>query len=257
MSSSIVGGLVDAGMAPQSITVSDPVNESLTRLRTHWPINTTSSNIGAVKAADVIVLAVKPQVLVKVCEEVSSHLSQGVLILSIAAGMSSEKIDAALGSNQAVVRCMPNTPALVKQGASVLFANERVSSAQKHIANSVLDAVGSVAWIEDESLMDAVTALSGSGPAYFFLVIEAMIDAGVSLGLDLKLATELATQTAFGSALLVKESAEEVAELRRKVTSPNGTTQRAIESFETSQLRDIFKQAMQACAARSKELGLE
>lgn len=257
MASSIIGGLIDAGLSPQLITVSDPFSESLTRLRTHWPVNTSTNNIEAIKDADVIVLAVKPQVLPGVCEEVKQHLPQRTLILSIAAGISSDKIDQSLGTKQAIVRCMPNTPALVKQGASVLFANARVSPAQKQIADNILHAVGTVAWIEDEKLMDAVTAVSGSGPAYFFLVIEAMIEAGVALGLDAKLAKELATQTAFGSSLLARESSDEVAELRRKVTSPNGTTERAIQSFENNQLRDIFKQAMQACALRSKELGCE
>lgn len=257
MASSIIGGLIDAGLSPQLISVSDPVEDSLSRLRTRWPVNTTTNNIEAVKNADVIVLAVKPQVLLGVCEELKHALSQGVLILSIAAGMSSGKIDGTLGANQAIVRCMPNTPALVKQGASVLFANEHVSSAQRQIAENILLAVGTVAWIEDENLMDAVTAVSGSGPAYFFLVIEAMTEAGIALGLDAKLAKELATQTAYGSSLLARESTDEVAELRRKVTSPNGTTERAIESFENNRLRDIFRQAMQACATRSKELGSE
>lgn len=257
MATSVIGGLVDAGHRPELITVSDPIEDSLRRLRANWPVHTTRSNLDAIADADVIMLAVKPQVLVEVCTEIRGKLPSGILILSIAAGKSTTTINQALGGKCAVIRCMPNTPALVKEGASVLFANSRVNEAQKHIAQSILAAVGTVSWIEDEALMDAVTAVSGSGPAYFFLVIESMIEAGVKLGLAPELARDLAIQTALGAAQLAKSSEDEVAELRRKVTSPKGTTERAIQTFESLQLRDIFSRAMEACAARSKELGSE
>lgn len=257
MASSIIGGLVEAGHSPELITVSDPLEESLKRLRAGWPVQTTTSNCEAIGEADVVILAVKPQMLLQVCDEIRAALPAGVLVLSIAAGKSSEAIARALGTNCAIVRCMPNTPALVKQGASVLFANAQVNPAQKQIADSILAAVGTVAWIENEDLMDAVTAVSGSGPAYFFLVIESMIAAGEKLGLDHALAEALAIQTAVGAAQLAKFSEDDVAELRRKVTSPRGTTERAIQTFESRQLRDIFSEAMEACAQRSKELGTE
>lgn len=255
MASSIIGGLLETNQNPGDITVSDPNLESLARLKQQFRINTTSSNTDAVSHADVVLLAVKPQLLADVCAEISDAVPDNALIISIAAGISSKRISDALGSQCALVRCMPNTPALVKQAASALYANQYVNEQQKQLADDILAAVGLVSWIEDEILMDAVTAVSGSGPAYFFLVIEAMIDAGVELGLERDLASALATQTAFGAALLAKNSSDDVAELRRKVTSPKGTTERAIESFEKNQLRDIFSQAMKACALRSQELG--
>ncbi len=257
MASSIIGGLIEAGFGADSITVSDPNPNSLAGLSERWGLRTTHSNQTAVKQADVVVIAVKPQVLFEVCEDISASLQPNSLVISIAAGKNSNGIDAALGGEKAIVRCMPNTPALVKQGASVLFANACVTAEQKAIAHTILEAVGYVAWIEDEALMDAVTALSGSGPAYIFLVIEAMIDAGIELGLAPDLAENLALQTALGASQLAEQSEDKVAELRRKVTSPKGTTERAIETFEARHLRDIFKDAMRACALRSKELGAE
>ncbi len=255
MASSIIGGLVDAGLPTECISVSDPNEASLENLKALWPLQTSTRNTDIVTNADVVVLAVKPQILVPVCEGLKDALPEGCLILSIAAGLSSTTISQALGGKTEIVRCMPNTPALVKQGASVLFATPAVTDKQKASADQVLRAVGRVDWIDDETLMDAVTAVSGSGPAYFFLVIEAMIDAGVELGLTRELANNLALQTALGASQLAINSVDDVAELRRKVTSPKGTTEQAIKTFESLGLRDIFKQAMQACAARSHELG--
>ena len=257
MASAIIGGLVEAGVPSENISVSDPLESNLQRLNESWSVKTSSSNLDVIAGSDIVILAVKPQVLLAVCEEIRQQLAEGCLVLSIAAGLSSAKIDQALGGSRAVIRCMPNTPALVKQGASVLVANSLVSEAQKQAAESILAAVGTVSWIEDEAQMDAVTAVSGSGPAYFFLVIESMIDAGVSLGLDAELAQKLALQTALGAAQLACDSEDPVAELRRKVTSPNGTTERAIQTFESKELREIFRQAMEACALRSQELGAD
>jgi len=149
---------------------------------------------------------------------------------------------------------MPNTPSQVRVGASGLFANAQVSSAQKSTANTILGAVGIVQWVDDEALINPVTAVSGSGPAYFFLVMEAMIDAGVELGLSRSTATELTLQTALGAAILAKQSNVDVAELRRQVTSPNGTTEQAINSFENDQIRVMFSRAMAACSNRAVEL---
>ena len=255
MASSIIGGLLDNGIDPSRIVASDPNEESLGKLKQQYSISITTSNVQAVSSADVVVLAVKPQVLVAVCEEVAPAFPASSLCISIAAGITTARISASLGQNRAIVRCMPNTPALVQQGASVLFANNQASETQKQLAEDMLTAVGTVNWITEEALMDAVTAVSGSGPAYIFLVIEAMTEAGVKLGLEKDVAATLAQQTAYGAALLAKESTDDVAELRRKVTSPNGTTEQAILSFEKNKLRDIFMQAMTACAERSHELG--
>ena len=255
MASSIIGGLIQSGWQADTISVSDPNPQTRVSLESQFKVRTYPSNIEAAAKADVVLLAVKPQVIGDVCDEIATHLATGSLVLSIAAGVSSASMAQRLKPGSAIVRCMPNTPALLQHGASVLFANVHVSEAQKQLAQKILNAVGDAHWIDAEELMDAVTAVSGSGPAYFFLILEAMIDAGVELGLDNTLASALATQTALGAAALAKQSPEEITTLRKRVTSPNGTTERAIESFENQGLRDIFKEAMTACAQRSKELG--
>lgn len=176
------------------------------------------------------------------------------MLISIAAGITTQSLAQWLGEDQAIVRCMPNTPSQLRAGASGLFANARVSDGQKSIANSILGAVGIVQWVKDEAQLNPVTAVSGSGPAYFFLVMEAMIEAGVKLGLERECATELTLQTAMGAAMLAKSSDLEVAELRRRVTSPKGTTEQAILSFERDDIRGIVERAMGACSQRAQEL---
>jgi pyrroline-5-carboxylate reductase len=218
-------------------------------------VRTTSDNIAAVAAADVVVLAVKPQAMKQVLQPLATTLQQRQpLIISIAAGIEIASIARWLGGDLPIVRCMPNTPALVQLGATGLFANAQVSSEQKKLADSILRAVGIALWVDSEAQLDAVTAVSGSGPAYFFLVMEAMRDAGEKLGLARDAAAQLTMQTALGAARMALDSDVDVAELRRRVTSPNGTTERAIASFENDKLRDLFERALSACDARSREL---
>lgn len=257
MASSIIGGLVEGGFSASRITATDPHAPSLERLQARFGIHTQTDNGAAVAAADVVILAVKPQVLQTVCRELAPHLGHRPLLLSIAAGIDCASLERWLGGSPALVRCMPNTPALVHSGASGLYANARVSEEQRQLADAILAAVGVVRWLQREADLDAVTAVSGSGPAYYFLFMEAMIEAGVAQGLDRDTATALTLQTALGAARLASDSDVDVAELRRRVTSPNGTTEEAIRAFENDGLRAMVARAMDACAERSREMARE
>ena len=227
---------------------------------TDFGINTESNNNDACQNADVIVLAVKPQILQAVAKDLYDMLQQRQnppLIISIAAGITSQHLGQWLGQTLAIVRCMPNTPALIQQGASGLFANSHTSATQKQLTETLLKAVGVVSWVDNEDLIDSVTAVSGSGPAYFFLMMEAMIEAGIKQGLSQQTATTLTLQTALGAAKLAQSSDVNVDELRRRVTSPGGTTEQAILSFEQDGLRNTVDKAMQACADRSVAMAKE
>lgn len=255
MARSLIGGLINNGFAPQSIHVADPNMEALQALSSHFPVQTFTDNAAAIANADVVILAVKPQQLQKVTREMSAHWQQGKLLVSIAAGIRLEDIGRWLGGdNAAIVRAMPNTPSLVQAGATALCANPHVSRDQHELAESILRAVGLALWVKDEAQMDAVTALSGSGPAYFFLVIEAMQAAGMELGLPEDTARLLALETAFGAAKMALESDESACVLRQRVTSPGGTTERALDAFEQGDLRGLFKTALTAAAHRANEL---
>ncbi|WP_372748251.1 pyrroline-5-carboxylate reductase [Litorivivens sp.] len=258
MASSIIGGLVASGFDAGAIWAADPSAESLSRLQQVAPVNTTSDNSAAVAAADVVVLAVKPQIMKAVAEGLAADVqARKPLIISIAAGIEVASLQHWLGGNQAIVRTMPNTPALVRAGATGLFANGEVSDEQRRQAATIMQAVGSVRWFDTEAALDAVTAVSGSGPAYFFLVMEAMQSAGEKLGLSADDAKALTLQTALGAATMALQSDVEPDELRRRVTSPNGTTERAIGELEQGGLRNIFEQALTAARDRSIELSRE
>jgi pyrroline-5-carboxylate reductase len=255
MASSIIGGLVATGFDPGSIIASDPFPESLSKLQKIAPVIITNDNHQAIAKADVVVLAVKPQLMKTILEEVStSAQQQQPLIISIAAGIESSSLDKWLGGNMPIVRCMPNTPALVQTGATALFANAKVTSDQKTLADSILRSVGIALWVEEENALDAVTAVSGSGPAYFFLVMEAMQAAGEQLGLSADEAKQLTLQTALGAAQMAISSDVDTAELRRRVTSPGGTTAEAIKVFEAEGLPETFSRALTACRDRSEQL---
>ncbi|PCK10021.1 MAG: pyrroline-5-carboxylate reductase [Alteromonadaceae bacterium] len=257
MASCILGGLVKQGFPANNIYVSAPDQPQLDALEKKYQVRTSADNAACAGDADILVLAVKPQILSKVCLRLSEHLSPGTLVISVAAGIDCESISGWLNDHQAIVRCMPNTPALVQEGASGLFATDAVSETQRQNAAAIMASVGKVCWIEDEQLMHPITALSGSGPAYFFLFIESMIETAVKQGLDPIMARTLAIQTALGAATLAGQSDVDVAELRRRVTSPNGTTEQAIATFEAKQLRGTVEAAMEACSKRSQELALE
>jgi len=255
MASSLVGGLVNNGYTPSLVTVTDPDAEKLDQLSKQFSINTTSNNADAVEDSDVIVLAVKPQVLNEVCTSIKNHISnKSPLIISIAAGIRSTDIDRWLGDNNAIVRCMPNTPSLIQAGATGLYANAQTSEDQKKVADTILSSAGITLWVNEESLLDAVTAVSGSGPAYFFLFMEAMQEAGKKLGLDEATAGQLARQTALGAARMALEGEDDPATLRSKVTSKGGTTAAAIASFEENNFSQIIQQALTAARDRAIEL---
>lgn len=257
MATAIIAGLLDGGYDPSHITASDLNADQLARLANDFGINTTEDNSQAVAQAEVVVLAVKPQVLAPVCRALAPALRHRPLIISIAAGIGCDSLSQWLGSEQAIVRCMPNTPSLVRVGASGLFANNRVVASQKVVAESVLSAVGLALWLADESQLHAVTAVSGSGPAYFFYVMEAMIKAGVEQGLPESVARQLTIETALGAATLAKAETVAPEVLRQRVTSPNGTTEQAVLSFDRDNLTEVVARAMQHCADRSQEMADE
>lgn len=255
MAASLIGGLRAQGFAADAICASDPGEEQRNRISTEHGIRTYADNADALANADVVVLAVKPQVMQTVCRDLAGQLQAQQLIVSIAAGISCASLQNWLGPQpRALVRCMPNTPSLLRQGVSGLYANAQVSDTQKQQAEQLLSAVGLALWLADEALIDAVTAVSGSGPAYFFLLIEAMTAAGEQLGLPRETAAQLTLQTALGAARMACESDVEAAELRRRVTSPNGTTEAAIKTFQTGGFEQLVQQALNAAARRSTEL---
>lgn len=253
MANSLIRGLIAKGVPGQQIAACDLDAEKLEQLQTECGIRTGTMAEVATEA-DVVLLAVKPQGMAGVCEALCPSLKQGVLIISIAAGIPLRSLEAWLGSERAIVRCMPNTPALVLEGATGLFANANATAAQSALAEAILSAVGTSAWLASEDAINAVTALSGSGPAYFFLLMEAMEQAGVAMGLAPALARQLTLQTALGAAKLAAGSDVAPDELRRRVTSPGGTTEAAIRSFESADFRAVVEQALFAAQKRSVEL---
>jgi pyrroline-5-carboxylate reductase len=255
MARSLIGGLIADGHAAQRIAVSDPSAEQRALLGERFGVPTLASNLDALEQADVLVIAVKPQAVAAVSHEIADAIrGSGKLVISIAAGIRTAALATWLGEGTALVRAMPNTPALVQSGATVLYATPWTAAAQRETAESVLRAVGSTLWIDDEELMDAVTALSGSGPAYFFLVMEAMEAAARQLGLPPGTARLLTVQTAFGAAKMALESADSPGELRTQVTSPGGTTERALQVLNQGDLAGLFERALAAARARSAEL---
>ncbi|MBO1926913.1 pyrroline-5-carboxylate reductase [Thiomicrorhabdus sp. 6S2-11] len=258
MAKSLIGGLIASGYDANNILATDPNQEQRDALSSQFAIQTYANNGEALMHADIIVLAVKPQILRQVCAEISDTVQAGSpLIISVAAGIRTDDINRWLGGELAIVRTMPNTPALIQTGAIGLYANSQVNSEQKSQAEHIMRATGLTLWVEQENQIDVVTALSGSGPAYYFLFMEAMEKAAQDMGLDAKSAHLLTMQTALGAAKMVMESHQDCAELRANVTSPNGTTEKAIQYFETHNLRDTVAGAMNAARNRAQELADE
>ncbi|AEG31112.1 pyrroline-5-carboxylate reductase [Thiomicrospira cyclica] len=258
MAKSLIGGLLASGHPADAIMVSDKLATQAADLQLAGVCWCESND--ALLAADLIVLAVKPQQLQAACEALAPKLQQQTkppLFVSIAAGITTDTLARWLGADYAIVRTMPNTPALIQSGATGLFANAQVTPAQHEQAEQVLRSAGITLWVNKESQLDAVTALSGSGPAYFFLFMEAMVSAGKELGLNQDTAELLTLQTALGAAKMALESDVNLAELRARVTSPNGTTERAIQSFQTAQLEQTVAKAMQAAHQRAQQLSQE
>ena len=255
MATSLMSGLIASGHSPQQIWVSDTSAVALQSHRDQLNVNISTDNTEIVQEVDVVVLAVKPQILREVALQIAPVVKQKqALVVSIAAGISQTSLALWLGSDVAIVRCMPNTPALVLTGATALHANTNVDEEQKDMAENILRAVGITLWVEAEAQLDAVTAVSGSGPAYFFLMMEAMETAAIDMGLDEHTARLLVQQTALGAAKIALESAESPMQLRERVTSPGGTTQKAIESFQQNGFVDMVSQALLAARDRSIEM---
>ena len=255
MASSLISGLIASGHAPEQIWVSDINPDTLNNLAKQLNVNTSANNNDVINAVDVVVLAVKPQTLSAVAQSVSALIQQKKsLVVSIAAGINQASLSRWLGVDTAIVRCMPNTPALVLTGATALHANDKVTAEQCDLAENILRSVGIALWVEDEAELDAVTAVSGSGPAYYFLLMEAMEKAAVELGLSQETARLLVQQTALGAAKIALESAESPEQLRKRVTSPGGTTQQAIETFEQGGFIELVAKALHAARDRSIEM---
>lgn len=255
MAASLIGGLLADGMPVSQIHVAEPVAERQQFLATRFGLRAEASGASFAGTVDVLVIAVKPQSVQAVARELSAAINTGKpVVISIAAGIRTRDLARWLNGYAALVRAMPNTPALIQAGATGLFAAAAVSAEQKAAAESILRAVGLTCWVQDENLIDAVTALSGSGPAYFFLLMEAMQAAGRSLGLDSEAARLLTLQTAFGAAKMALESSEAPGILRERVTSPGGTTEAALKAFAEGKLPALVERALKAAAARADEL---
>lgn len=258
MAQALISGLISCGVKPSLITVADPSSDAREQLAAKglYTVDPTADAKAAVIDADIVVLAVKPQVMKAVVSGFADALDTQ-LVISVAAGLSTALLSNMLGGYSNIVRAMPNTPAMIQMGATGLYGTDDVSAEQKQLATAVMEASGLVMWVDNEEHMHAVTAVSGSAPAYMFYFIEAMVDGGVALGLDKEQASALAMQTMLGAAKMALGSEDAPSELRRKVTSPNGTTQAAIESMQANDISRQIIEAMQACYDRSQALSEE
>lgn len=255
MASSLIGGLLNRGFLSSQITASDPGGHQRQRLTEKFGVQTFNDNNVHFGIPDVVILAVKPQIMKQVALDIAQSVQEtNALVISIAAGIKIEHLEKWLSHEVAIVRTMPNTPALIGEGATGLFANDEVTQAQKHLTESIMDSVGISHWVDAEFKIDVVTALSGSGPAYFFLFMEYMQKTAIELGLSPEVAAKLTEQTALGSAILAQRSPDDIKVLRERVTSPNGTTEAALKSFDENHLENVIKQALQAANDRSVQL---
>ena len=255
MARSLAGGLLKNGWAPDQLALSDPDTNQRRGVEQALGLRTFADNRELAAGAEVLVLAIKPQALKPVAEELAATVQKTrPLVVSVAAGIRIDDIDRWLGGGLPIVRVMPNTAALIGSGASGLYANARVSTAQRDAAETILRAVGVTIWVEREDLIDTVTAVSGSGPAYFFLVMEALEKAAIRHGLDARAARLLTLETAYGAAKMALEGGEEPAQLRRRVTSPGGTTEQAVRALEAGGIERLFDEAVAAAIRRAQEL---
>ena len=255
MASSLIRGLLDAEYDATCIRAADPSPPDQSR---QLGIELVADNVALTAWADVLVLAIKPQTMQAVCEQISPQINlRPILVISIAAGIRSDAILDWLQAPVSCIRVMPNTPAMFGVGMSGMYANKNAGQDDIDAASSIMQTIGKMVWVSREDMIDAVTAVSGSGPAYFFLLLEHMIQAGVALGLDPRDAQLLATQTALGAATMALQPDADVASLRRQVTSPGGTTERALETFISGGFPQLVKTAIHAAAERSRELSIE
>lgn len=258
MARSLIGGLVASGYPPGKITAADLLAEQLDALAADFDIHTTKDNNAAIASAQIVVFAVKPQIMRQVSVAAAQATQrQKPLILSVVAGIREADMQNWLGGGLAIVRTMPNRPALFGHGATGLFANALTNPDDKKTAEGIMGAVGATVWVEQEAQMDLVTALSGSGPAYFFLLMEVMENLGRELGLDANAAHLLTVQTGYGATLMARDSDESLQTLREQVTSAGGTTAAALAQLEGAGFRDLMRRTIQAARVRSEELALE
>ena len=254
MASCLVGGTIANGFKPADILVSEPNEASRERLKEEFGVTVSEDNKAAVANATVVVLAVKPQIMRKVAMDLAPALNVQAVVVSIAAGISAESLQGWLGSSVAIIRAMPNTPSLVLAGATALFANQFTTEPQKEMVTSIFQAVGYCCWVDIEDQINAVVAVSGSGPAYFFRILEIMQQVGQELGLSEDIARELASHTALGASQMALQSDSSPSQLRRQVTSPGGTTERALSTFQKEGLETIFRNAMTSALKRAEEM---
>lgn len=255
MARSLIGGVLKTGVAASSITVAEPRAEARQELGRDFGIACYAENRLAAAEADVLLLAVKPQIMPAIHAELRDTLTrQRPMLISIAAGVRIDQLERWFGHTLAIVRCMPNTPALIGAGATGLYANRRTSPEQRAQAQHIMDAVGLTRWVEDEALIDTVTGISGSGPAYFFAMVEALEDAAFAQGMTRETARALAAQTCLGAGRMLVETGEDPGVLRQRVTSPNGTTQAALESFAAEHFAQVIALAVAAATRRGGEL---
>lgn len=254
MAQALISGLLAKGILPEYITVSDPNPDNREQMQAKG-INTIDSAKNPLDAlmADVVVLAVKPQIMADVLADFSQVLDKQ-LIISVAAGLSTDSLTKMLNGYQNIVRAMPNTPAMVQAGATGLYATDSINEQEKQLATELMEASGLVIWVDDEEQLHAVTAVSGSAPAYFFYFIESVIQGGIDLGLSQEQASALAMQTALGAAKMSISSDDTPEQLRRKVMSPGGTTEAAVHSLQADKVNELIGKAMQACVKRSREM---
>ena len=258
MARSLIGGLIANGFDASLIYASDPLEQARDFLAKKFSVNVTENNAEVVAASSVVILAVKPQMAQEVlATQLEAFQQNRPLLISIAAGIRLQELDTWSGGQLAIVRMMPNTPALIQQGITAMYANEIATPALKDAAQSILSAVGETVWVERESQLDAVTAVSGSGPAYFFYLIEAMEQAAQELGLDNSIANRLAVQTAVGASLLASQSTESPESLRKQVTSPGGTTEAAVRELQNANVKTDIVRAIFAAEHRAVQLSDE
>lgn len=257
MATALISGLVNPPRAHIRIRVSDPSEEARKHLASTFNVETYTDSMLAAEGADVILLAVKPQSMEQVLNQLRGRVTSGQMVLSIAAGTTIERIRHGLGGEPPVIRSMPNTPALVGHGITGVVASENCSGSQRQQAQEILEAAGEVVWLEEEGLMNAVTAISGTGPAYYFLLAEVLAAVAREMGLPEETADRLASVTCFGAGAMLASSPGEAGELRRRVTSPGGTTQAAMQVLQDGKFRELLSHAAKAAEKRSRELSEE
>ena len=255
MATALIAGLIEHDCSPNNILVAEPNEIRRAELGRQFGVRTTANNCDAMQACEIVILAVKPQIMHPVCSELAAVIPKDPpVVISIAAGIQTIFLTSILGAQTPVIRTMPNTPAGIGCGATALYATDSVTPTQKKLAETVMKSVGITVWVDHENLMDTVTAVSGSGPAYFFQVIEAMEQAAINLGLPATTARLLTLQTAYGATKMALESEESTAALRQRVTSPGGTTAAALDVLNEGNINDLFQQALAAAQHRAKEL---